>query len=154
MLVDSTITIKPIWYDSYPNIIVAMDSVMFWNGPLTRTRKFNFITDVYEGEHVISVKFLGKTDLDCQPALKLDKAVIIDNVSFFDISSKMFIWEGKYTPIYSDSYVQSLANEGRIPEVSPTTYGYMGWNGTWSLTFTVPIFTWIHKVEKLGWIYP
>jgi hypothetical protein len=29
----------------------------------------------------------------------------------------------------------------------------MGWNGRWELNFRVPIFTWIHQLENLGWIY-
>ena len=35
--------------------------------------------------------------------------------------------------------------------IKPNTY--MGWNGQWKLTYSAPIFTWIHKIENLGWIY-
>jgi hypothetical protein len=30
---------------------------------------------------------------------------------------------------------------------------YLSWNGKWTLTFDVPVFTWIHRVQNLGWIY-
>ena len=30
---------------------------------------------------------------------------------------------------------------------------YVDWNGIWVLDFTVPVYTWLHKVLGLGWIY-
>lgn len=34
-----------------------------------------------------------------------------------------------------------------------TKPSYLGWNGMWKFQFEIPIFTWIHKLEGLGWIY-
>lgn len=30
---------------------------------------------------------------------------------------------------------------------------YIAWNGVWILDFTIPVYTWMHKTQGLGWIY-
>jgi len=30
---------------------------------------------------------------------------------------------------------------------------YIAWEGSWILEFTVPVYTWLHKTQGLGWIY-
>ena len=37
------------------------------------------------------------------------------------------------------------------PVLQPHTY--LGWNGRWVLEFETPVFTWIHRLEDLGWLY-
>tara|TARA_R110000868_G_scaffold295331_1_gene555741 strand:- start:1003 stop:1431 length:429 start_codon:yes stop_codon:yes gene_type:complete len=76
-------------------------------------------------------------------------AVIIDSVSFFGIRDPKFAWAGVYRPNYPEPWASEQTN--LASELSPHTY--LGWNGCWSLTFGVPVFTWIHQTQNLGWIY-
>jgi hypothetical protein len=68
----------------------------------------------------------------------------IEEVLFNGLSNPKFAWAGVYTPNYP------LHVQGK-EQLSPHTY--LGWNGVWRLDYTVPIYTWIHQIESLGWIY-
>jgi len=75
----------------------------------------------------------------------VDTAVEIVNVSFFGITDPKFVWAGVYYPDYPEHYPD---------KTSPLPgHGYLGWNGVYRLEFSVPVFTWIHCVQNLGWIY-
>ena len=76
-------------------------------------------------------------------------AVVVDSVSFFGIQDPRFAWAGVYRPDYPEPWASEQTNLAQ--ELSPHTY--LGWNGCWSLTFGVPVFTWIHHTQHLGWIY-
>jgi hypothetical protein len=77
-----------------------------------------------------------------------DTAIIIEQIKFNNITSPRFAWAGSYRPSYPPHYKQDQV----LAEIlSPHTY--LGWNGIWALDFTLPIYTWIHKIEDLGWIY-
>ena len=74
-----------------------------------------------------------------------DTAAIVKEISFFGISDPKFIWSGAYYPDYPAHYPN---------KISPLPgQGYLGWNGIYVLKFTVPVFTWMHQVQNLGWIY-
>lgn len=77
-------------------------------------------------------------------------AVEIVSVSFFGIQDPKFAWAGTYTPVYPEPWAseQSITLPATI---APQTY--LGWNGSWQLDFSVPVFTWIHQVQNLGWLY-
>lgn len=74
-----------------------------------------------------------------------DTAVIIQKIQFFGISDPRFVWAGTYYPRYPDHYLDQ----------QPVRHGhsYLGWNGIYELKFQVPIFTWIHQTQDLGWLY-
>jgi hypothetical protein len=59
-------------------------------------------------------------------------------VSFFGITDPKFAWAGMYQTQHSSNAVSQT---------------YLSWNGTWTLRFDVPVFTWMHHVQGLGWIY-
>ena len=72
-------------------------------------------------------------------------AVIVKEIKFFGISDPRFVWSGLYYPEYPEHYAD---------KTSPLPgHGYLGWNGRYLLEFTVPVFTWIHQTQSLGWIY-
>jgi len=81
------------------------------------------------------------------------EAVIVESVSFFGIADPKFAWSGVYTPVYPEPWATEQQDQGVVlkPQLCPHTY--LGWPGKWTLTFTVPVFTWIHRVQNLGWIY-
>jgi hypothetical protein len=84
------------------------------------------------------VEFLNKLPNDTVPGSNLDKAVVIESVSFFGITDPKFAWAGVYHPVDQDPL---------------SAHTYLSWNGTWTLRFDVPVFTWMHQVQDLGWIY-
>ena len=64
-------------------------------------------------------------------------AVIVKAVKLNDIEHIQHTYQGMYYP------------NGKEP-VRDT---YIAWNGRWVLDFTVPVYTWMHQMQGLGWIY-
>lgn len=91
------------------------------------------------GNTRLTIEHYGKDDSDPTTAL------IVEEIKFNNLSSPKFVYQGVYYP----SYPKHLLNNA---EVIPHQQ-YLSWNGVWTLDFTLPIYTWIHKVEDLGWIY-
>lgn len=81
------------------------------------------------------------------------EAVIIESVSFFGIEDSRFVWAGIYTPEYPEPWASQQKSKGAVLQTHLVNQDYLGWNGQWALTFDVPVFTWIHKIQNLGWIY-
>lgn len=89
----------------------------------------------------IIVKHHGKTEDEYKSAK--DLAVIIEEIEINGISDPKFIWQGKFHP----EYPRWEEDKG------PIDTNYLGFNGEWKLTITIPAYTWIHKTLGLGWIY-
>lgn len=106
---------------------------------LTETTEFDLKFYAPPGVCNLSIEHFKKDNNDPTTA------VIIKKISFFGIEDPRFIWAGVYKPDYPPHY------PNKVLELSNTTY--LGWNGVWSLDFGVPVFTWIHQVQNLGWIY-
>lgn len=142
-LVNISISLKPVWHSDPPKIRVGVPGdirTLYLNNPTT----FNFEYHSKNNSDLI-IEFLNKIDADTILDKNLDKAIIIEDISFFGISDPKFIWAGIYTPIYPEH----LTNQPK----TLTNVTYLGFNGQWKLDFTVPVFTWIHKIQGLGWIY-
>lgn len=77
-------------------------------------------------------------------------AVEIVGIEFFGINDPKFLWAGVYTPLYPEPW---LSEQVQAPPREIPGQTYLGWNGTYRLTFTVPVFTWMHRTLDLGWIY-
>ena len=84
---------------------------------------------------------------------KAQEAVVIESVSFFGIEDPKFAWAGVYEPIYPEPWATEQQDRGVVLKQHLSPHTYLGWNGKWTLTFDVPVFTWIHRVQNLGWIY-
>lgn len=128
-----------------PNGVAYLDGV-----PFTSVQKISGPTSFMvnqmlpAGDHVLEIKHLHK------PADDPSTALIIKSITFNNIPSDKFVWAGKYTPEYPEPWATEQGST-LARELDHT--GYLGWNGVWRLEFTAPIFTWIHGVEDLGWIY-
>ena len=134
-----------------PVIDVVFNNTTLFSGELLETTCISIDQMLPASVHQLDIHFNNKTDADTIDGV--DKAVIIDRIVFNDIESPKFAWAGIYRPNYPQAWAaeqQSLGNQ-LTPELQ--YYTYMGWNGTWSLEFATPIFTWIHKIESHGWIY-
>lgn len=123
---------------------------LIYNGLLSESQVFEIDNHLPNNEYRLSVEFLNKTDNDTDLITGADKAVIIDRIIFNDIEDNRFIWAGEYCPEYPELWYN---NQIIKPQPLLKNLSYLGWNGKWTLTFTVPVFTWIHKVQNLGWIY-
>jgi len=149
-LLDCSLCLTPRLHNRVPNIILKFNDTVFYSGLLHKTTIFRLDKMVASGQHSVSITFDNKTDADTIVEKNLDMAVIIDSIEFNKISNPRFVWEGEYRPIYNPEWVKQQTVE---PAAVLKNSTYLGWNGTWKLNFTVPIFTWIHKTLDYGWIY-
>lgn len=89
----------------------------------------------------IVVKHHGKTEDEFKSGK--DLAVMVEEIEINGISDPKFVWAGKFHP----EYPRWEEDKGAIDT------NYLGFNGKWSLTISIPAYTWIHKTLSLGWIY-
>jgi hypothetical protein len=105
---------------------------------LTAAKKFHFDFDAVD-RCELRITHFKKADHDPTTA------VIVKEIGFYDITDPKFVWAGVYVPDYPSHYAD---------KVSPLPgHSYLGWNGVYSLQFSVPVFTWIHQTLSMGWLY-
>lgn len=139
------ILIKPIWFDRIPTARIGIDGDLK-EIAVTEPTWFNFSIDKpRDSKIVLTIEHYGKTNKDTDMINNRDTALCIEEIKLNDLTSPKFIWASMYCPDYPDHYPD------KIPELHGANY--LGWNGIWTLDLTVPIYTWIHQVEGLGWIY-
>ena len=150
-LVKLDVTLQPIWHADPPRIQIGIDNDLR-ELVLTEATTINFEFTAVKDCQLI-VELLNKTDADCIPEQNLDKAVVIESVDFFGIADPQFAWAGIYEPVYPEPWAQEQHDQGVAlkEQLCPNTY--LSWNGKWTLTFSVPVFTWIHRIQNLGWLY-
>ena len=137
--VKMAVTLRPV---DLPNVRIGINGDLFLlQLDKTETINFEFESD---DSCELTVELIDKT---------AQEAVVIESVSFFDIEDPKFAWAGVYTPVYPEPWATEQQDQGVVlkPHLCPHTY--LGWNGKWTLTFDLPVFTWIHRVQNLGWIY-
>jgi len=81
------------------------------------------------------------------------EAVVIEKIGFFGISDPRFAWAGVYEPKYPEPWASEQRSQGIVLQPQLKSHTYLSWNGKWTLTFDVPVFTWMHHTQNLGWIY-
>lgn len=97
------------------------------NGP--QWIKFEFNQE--NGPSRLTVELLDKQSND--PIT----AVIVKKIKLNDIEHIQNTYQGMYYPDSKD----------------PRRDTYIAWNGIWILEFSVPVYTWMHHAQGLGWIY-
>lgn len=91
----------------------------------------------------IGIRLVNKLDTDPSTA------IIIKSIKFNDITDPKFVLQGTYYPDYPETWASTQQNlKLEIPGQT-----YLGWNGVYKLIVTIPIFTWMHQVKDLGWIF-
>ena len=138
-LVKLSVTLRPV---DQPNVKVGV------NGDI--------LTVVLDKTQTMDFEFTS--DKDCQLTVELvDKkdheAVVVESVSFFGIKDTKFAWAGVYEPQYPEPWATQQHDLGVVLKQHLSPHTYLGWPGKWTLTFDVPVFTWIHRLQNLGWIY-
>jgi len=151
--VTGSLELQPIFWKNPPEITVRCAGTMLYQGPLIDREIFGFDLNLSMGQHQLCIIYRNKTDQDCLPDKGLDQAVTIQNVEFFGVCDQKFLDIGKYVPNYPEPWAEQQIKQGqRLPEYIIGSR-YLGWNGKWTLEFTVPIFTWMHEMMHLGHIY-
>jgi hypothetical protein len=141
-LVKCGLTIEPVQHvDSIPVRIGINNNLTVIN--LQKETKINF-------------EFMSKKSCDLSVEMlekKNQEAIIVKQIDFFGIADPKFAWSGIYRPKYPEPWASEQRSHGieLAHELCPHTY--LGWPGTWILTFDVPVFSWIHHVQNLGWVY-
>lgn len=145
--IDISLEIEPCWKSVPPLVRLSFDGDMAWNSTLESVRIFEHHDLLIPGTHTLEIELYGKSDLDPDQALR------IRNLSFGGIKSQRFVWQSVYSPCYPEPWAsqQRSQHQELLSQIQATDY--LGWNGIWRLEFTSPIFTWIHRIENLGWIY-
>jgi hypothetical protein len=135
------ITLKPNNVERPPLVRVSIGDQQFVDKlGINTTYRFNLIPE--KGSQItVTVEHYGKTEKEY--ADSIDTAVLIDKIKINGISDPKFVWAGKFYPEYPSW------EEDR----GPIDTHYLGFNGVWKLVIDIPTFTWIHKIQGLGWIY-
>ena len=150
-LVKLAVTLRPIWHADPPRIRIGINDDLK-EIVLTELTTINFEFVAVKDCQLI-VELLNKTDSDCIPDQSLDKAVVIESVDFFGISDPRFAWAGVYEPVYPELWAQEQQDQDVALKQQLCPHTYLSWNGKWTLTFSVPVFTCIHKIQNLGWLF-
>jgi hypothetical protein len=140
--VEMSVTMQPLHHDRPLPIQIGIDgNFIDVNLDTITTKDFKFVS---QDSCKLQVKLIDKKDLE---------AVVIQQVSFFGITDPRFAWAGVYEPVYPEPWATEQSDAGITlqPQLCPHTY--LSWSGTWTLTFKLPIFSWIHNIQDLGWIY-
>jgi hypothetical protein len=140
--VKMSLTLKPVCHSrDLPVIIGVNDNLTTVDLRKTTTINFEFVA---ADSCKLIVELINKQN---------QEAVIVESVGFFGITDPKFVWAGVYEPEYPEPWASEQRSQGVTlkPQLCPHTY--LSWPGKWTLTFEAPVFTWIHKVQNLGWIY-
>ena len=150
---DLEVLIKPVWFGRVPTGRIGLGNDLT-DFAITEPTWFKFQVNSSEETTVkLTVEHYGKTDQDSDMSNGNDTAIIIEQIKLNELTSPKFAWAGVYRPNYPESYVEFCQTQNKILDPILPSYTYLGWNGLWELKLTLPIYTWIHKVEDLGWIY-
>lgn len=145
--------LKSLYWKRYPTVKVSLNGQVK-DVTVDKDMTVSFVTEAQQGDlFTLSIEHYGKIPDDHDTINNLDTAVIVDRITLNGIDSRRFVWEGIYEPQYDESYVEEYRRNGIELQSKIRYCNYLGWNGVWSMQFTAPVFTWIHNLENLGWIY-
>jgi hypothetical protein len=133
-----------------PKIRIIFNDNIIYHGLLSESRSFKIDNHLPNNDYRLSIELLNKQDNDTDLITGADKAVIIDRIIFNGIEDNRFIWAGEYCPEYPEPWYSEQTVK---PDPLLKNHTYLSWNGKWTLTFSLPVFTWIHSIQNLGWIY-
>jgi hypothetical protein len=109
---------------------------------------FEFNAEIIEGAHSLDIAFLNKkvqdTRLDIDGNIVEDLLLNIDSIEIDEIDIGNLKWTASvYTPLYPESYKQHVLSAGQQISNEVKNCVNLGWNGTWSLPFTSPVYIWL-----------
>lgn len=104
-------------------------------------------TMLERGTHDLTITYYDKVQDN------INQAIAIRQIDLNGVEDKRFIWRGIYRPEYPEPWASQQRAQGITLSDELTNTDYLGWNGVWNLQFSSPVFTWIHQIQGLGWIY-
>jgi len=141
--VNLAVTLRPIWHNDPPQIKIGVNNILS-DIVLTKTTTINFDIDKYStADGSLIIEFTNKTNQDTVPGQNIDKAVIIESISFFGITDPRFVWSGIYEPEYPEPWASEQQDLGVVLKRQLTNIDYLGFNGKWTLTFYSPFYQWV-----------
>lgn len=140
-LVKLAVTLTPVIGNASPEVMISV--------PGHKAHVMLQSSERFEFEFVSSTGWLEIQLINKDP-MDQHTAVVIDKIEFFGISDPKFVWQGQYCPDYPEPWFDQQIFK---PKSMLNNTDCLGWNGVWRLEFTVPVFTWIHRVLNLGWIH-
>ena len=143
--------VTPIWHKEPPICSIQFSKDVFFKEEIKESKVYSYEEYLSAGNYDIVVEFLNKKNSDT--IIGKDKAIIIDKIIFINIESEKFAWQGIYQPNYPEPWATQQKKLGKELNYILTPITYLGWNGQWRLTYSAPVFTWIHKIKNFGWIY-
>lgn len=111
---------------------------------LLKTTKFDIEFNSNSPTEILEIEHACKANNDPLTAVQ------IDSIEFFGIQDPKFCWAGVYIPKYPEPW---YSEQEIKPAAQLSGQTYLGWNGVYRLSFGIPVFTWIHQIQNLGWIY-
>ena len=143
------IELVPTYHASAPHIAYGIDSISDAM-TLTQPTVLTFQQELSAGPHELIIDFTNKQDSDCIPELGLDKYISVGAIKFHNIHLPRFNWLATYEPVFPEPWYSE-----QNPPPNPIQQGetHLGWNGRWRLAFVAPVFSWIHQLENMGWIW-
>jgi hypothetical protein len=145
-----SVGLTPYRYRRWPYITLGIDDSIIFQGILDDPQTLDVQQFLPEGHHVLWLHYQGKTNRDVGPT---EQAIGINHIGFQGISTDRMVWSGVFEPDYPEPWYSQQTRSGSVPAKTLTDLKYLGFNGTYRLAFTVPVFRWIHELENLGWIF-
>lgn len=147
------ITLRPVYHSGTdaPEVTIHWGKQLLWQGVLTETISRTFEVEGNWGyEYNFGVTLLNKKPGDTvveDKKIVADKGVYIDKITVEGFNFDSIMHEIRCTDWarYSDGSPAAT--------IDPLFGNYVCWNERWDLPIRLPAFTWLHKLEKLGWIY-
>ena len=139
------IAIQPHWWQTVPEISYGINENCINTIKVSNKINLRIALDLPIGHHKLWITYNNKNYNECVLDQNLDMSVEIKSVTIEGMTLDRFKWAGEYYPDYPADYPDKQS------VIKSATY--LGWNGRWELPFTTPIFTWIHRLENLGWLY-
>lgn len=142
-----TFDLVPQWSTNPPRCRMRFDQTLMYDDIVYKPKNFSIERELLPGSYELTVELLGKSDSDP------DQCILIQNFVAGGIPCQDAVWQGCYQPQYPEPWASQQRARGI--DLAPELYNTqaLGWNGVWTLKINVPVYTWIHQTQNLGWIY-
>jgi len=135
-----------------PEFSIYVGNTEYYSGALSKQPNeieyFQFDAEVDEGDSFIKIQFKNKSDSDTIKDLDgnivQDLLLNIESIEVDEIDLRQMLWtHSEYKPQYPLSYVKEQKKQGILLEDTKKNCVNLGWNGSWSISFTSPFYIWL-----------
>jgi hypothetical protein len=136
----------------HPKFKIFVNNIEFVYTQLTSdvnvTEYFEFDAEIAEGECALVIELVNKsmhdTVLDNNGNIVEDLLLNIDSIEIDEIDLGSLLWTASdYMPNYPEKHIAKMTQLGQQLPESVKNCVNLGWNGTWTLTFTSPFYIWL-----------